>query len=109
MFHWRCNRRRRRWPSAEMQHGLAVVERIGLVPDKTPYGSELYSRPEGHGEVERAEETSKTRQAVAVGQVRRALRHGVEHNRRAVHEARCEPPRPASCWPPFVLSSPEVR
>lgn len=91
MFHRRRSRRGRRWPP-ETQHGFAVVERIGLVPEETPYDMELSTHPEGHGEVERAEETSKTLQALAVGQVRRALRHGVEHNR-AVHDARREPPR----------------
>lgn len=56
---------------------------------------DLRSHPQGHGGVDHANEAPETRQAVAGGQVRRALRHGV-HRREGpatVHDARGEPPR----------------
>jgi len=60
-----------------MQHGLAVVEHIRLVPEVTPNDIDLCSHPQGHGGVDRAEETPEARLAVAGGQVGRALHQGV--------------------------------
>jgi len=73
---------------------LTVVELIGLVPEITPYHVDLRSHPQGHGGVDHVDETPETRQAVASGQVRRALRHGVygREGRATVHDARGEPP-----------------
>ncbi|BAT09815.1 Os10g0136625, partial [Oryza sativa Japonica Group] len=80
-----------------MQHRLAVVEHVRLIPEVAPCDMYLRTHAHGHGGVDHAGEAAEARQAVAGGQVRRALRQRVHQRERpaGVHDARRKPPRGA--------------
>src|SRR3954463_15934355 len=64
------------WPKT--QHGLALVELRGIVSKITPYSAHLRSHSQRHGGVYHGDETIQARQTVGSGEVRRALRQGVD-------------------------------